>query len=80
MKILQIDGAPAFGGRARYVYGLSAGMRNRGHEVFVSCNHEKVYKNLLAADIFVIHAHYRKYPGIPIITAEVWRQQRVVSH
>ncbi|MEN6519708.1 MAG: glycosyltransferase family 4 protein [Armatimonadota bacterium] len=67
MKILQIDGAPAFGGQARYVYDLAVGMREKGHEVAVSCNHEKLYKNLMAAEIPIIHAEYHRYPDIPTI-------------
>lgn len=67
MKILQIDGAPAFGGQARYVYDLAVGLRDRGHDVAVSCNHEKLYKNLRAAEIPIIRAEYRRYPDIPTI-------------
>jgi len=67
MRILQIDDTSAFGGQARYVYNLSVGMRNRGHEVFVSCNHEKLYKNLTTAGIPTIRALYKRYPDIQTI-------------
>ncbi|MEN6370857.1 MAG: glycosyltransferase family 4 protein [Armatimonadota bacterium] len=67
MKILQIDGTPAFGGQARYVYDLAVGMRKRGHEVAVSCNHEKLYRSLTAAEIPIIRAEYHRYPDVPAI-------------
>lgn len=67
MKILLIDGAPHFGGQARHVYDLALGLRDRGHEVAASCNHEKLYAALESAEIPVVRARYRRAPDVPTI-------------
>jgi len=69
MKVLLIDGAPVFGGQSRHVYDLTVRLRDRGHEVTVSCNHKKLYKALDAAGVPLIRAKFRHGPDLPTILA-----------
>lgn len=51
MKVLLIEGAPAFGGQARNVYNLAVGLRARGHDVAVTCHQEQLYSALKAIGV-----------------------------
>ncbi|MBI2844725.1 MAG: glycosyltransferase family 4 protein [Armatimonadetes bacterium] len=67
MRILLLDGAPCFGGQARHVRDLAFGLRDRGHEVYVSCNHEKLYETLQGSGVTLLRAKFRYGPDLPTI-------------
>jgi len=64
MKVLLIDGASPLRGQAGHLSGLAKGLRNRGHIVAVSCNHERPDKALAASQVPVFQTGWGRQPDV----------------